>query len=125
MSAPQGIELATLAPATLRSPSSAAEQDKLSPFADPSRPASTTGISSVADAELESRGSIASEEIGHRLERLKTHDGEDEAQGLPPVDGGKGAWGFIVASFVLECVPSLCATSSRASASTASSTTIG
>ncbi|GAA5945581.1 hypothetical protein JCM3775_000530 [Rhodotorula graminis] len=105
MSAPQGIELATLAPATLRSSSAAAaaaDHDKLSPFADPSRPASTTGASSVAEVELESRGSIASEDIGHRLQRLKTHDGEDEAQGLPPVDGGKGAWGFIVASFVLE-----------------------
>lgn len=31
-------------------------------------------------------------------------DGEERAQQLPPVDGGKAAWLFTIASTVLECV---------------------
>lgn len=31
-------------------------------------------------------------------------DGEENAQQLPPVDGGKAAWLFIAASTILECV---------------------
>lgn len=31
-------------------------------------------------------------------------DGEDNAKALPPVDGGRHAWQFVVASFMLECV---------------------
>ncbi|GEM10748.1 MFS monocarboxylate transporter [Rhodotorula toruloides] len=38
-----------------------------------------------------------------RVSTFDFGDGEDNAQALPPVDGGRHAWQFVVASFMLEC----------------------
>ncbi|PRQ72222.1 MFS monocarboxylate transporter [Rhodotorula toruloides] len=38
-----------------------------------------------------------------RVSTFDFGDGEDNAKALPPVDGGRHAWQFVVASFMLEC----------------------
>ncbi|TNY22283.1 MFS monocarboxylate transporter [Rhodotorula diobovata] len=99
MSAPNGIELVTLPPPTLAASDS---HDKLSPFADPSQALPSSANPSQLGLDSQDLDTLSSEEVGRRLNRLGTRDGEDDAQGLPPVDQGRGAWGFILASFVLE-----------------------
>lgn len=101
MSAPNGIELVTLPPPTLAASDS---HDKLSPFADPSQALPSSANPSQLGLDSQDLDTLSSEEVGRRLNRLGTRDGEDDAQGLPPVDQGRGAWGFILASFVLEYV---------------------
>ncbi|GAA6039081.1 hypothetical protein JCM8097_005310 [Rhodosporidiobolus ruineniae] len=45
------------------------------------------------------------EDTERRMHRLEMDDGgaEEGAVELPPVDGGRGAWSFLVAAFLLEC----------------------
>ncbi|BGP34918.1 hypothetical protein JCM10296v2_006742 [Rhodotorula toruloides] len=38
-----------------------------------------------------------------RVSTFDFGDGEDNAKALPPVDGGRHAWQFVVAAFMLEC----------------------
>lgn len=46
------------------------------------------------------------EEPAVRLRRLSMGEEEDHEgeEGLEPVDGGRGAWMFVIAGFTLECV---------------------
>ena len=111
MSRPTEIELAALPRATVRpdGPSRSSSTDKLSRV---STFAHLPDLTSTPPPELallstsaSGRSSPAAEEVGQRLRRLSMNDREDEGRGLPPVDGGRGAWGFVGAGFILECVP--------------------
>ncbi|GAA5911405.1 hypothetical protein JCM8208_005048 [Rhodotorula glutinis] len=108
MSRPTEIELAALPRATVRpdSLSRSSSTDKLSRV---STFALIPDLTSTPPPELAllstsaiGRDSPAAEEVGQRLRRLSMNDREEEGRGLPPVDGGSGAWGFVVAGFILE-----------------------
>lgn len=69
------------------------------------------GTDAAADAVGRARGSregsagAAEEPVRQRMRRMSMGDEADhEMSELPPVDRGRGAWSFVVAAFILECV---------------------
>lgn len=107
---PTDIELTALPRATTRPDSTlsrSSSTDKLSrvsTFANLPDLTSTPPPELALDTGLTRPSSPSSEEVGHRLRRLSGNEREGAGLELPPVDGGKGAWGFVVAGFILECV---------------------
>ncbi|GAA6003920.1 uncharacterized protein JCM10292_000606 [Rhodotorula paludigena] len=110
MAARDEIELTEPTRAALsRSSSFASLDDKfssrpssLAPLPDlPSTPPPDTRSFGRRDS-LAPHGGAEAEETGRRLRRLSMDEGEQGAAELPPVDKGKGAWGFAMAGFVLE-----------------------
>ncbi|BGP44162.1 hypothetical protein JCM10449v2_008226 [Rhodotorula kratochvilovae] len=104
------IELAALPRASVRPDelsrsSSAASLDKLSrtsTLAHLPDLTSTPPSGILHAAGRSGRDSPVAEEVGQRLRRLSMNEGEEDGRELPPVDGGRGAWGFVVAGFILE-----------------------
>ncbi|TNY24591.1 MFS monocarboxylate transporter [Rhodotorula diobovata] len=105
---PTDIELTALPRATTRPDSTlsrSSSTDKLSrvsTFANLPDLTSTPPPELALDTGLTRPSSPSSEEVGHRLRRLSGNEREGAGLELPPVDGGKGAWGFVVAGFILE-----------------------
>lgn len=100
------IELSSVPPAVI------ADSPRDSPLQSPalSRKASYESLAAAAWAPSLNKytgsnslgGDESREDQNTRLRRLSMSEPENDVQELPPVDRGKGAWGFVVAAFILE-----------------------
>ena len=100
------IELSSVPPAVI------VDSPRDSPLQSPalSRKASYVSLAAAAWAPSLNKytgsnslgGDEPREDQNTRLRRLSMSEPENDVQELPPVDRGKGAWGFVVAAFILE-----------------------
>ncbi|GAA6052562.1 hypothetical protein JCM3770_003244 [Rhodotorula araucariae] len=107
MAMPPEIELATLPRASTRPSdfsrsSSAASLDKLSRTSTLAHLPDLTSTPPSGLMHSVVGNTVVAEDVGRRLRRLSMNDGAEDGRELPPVDGGRGAWGFVIAGFILE-----------------------
>lgn len=74
----------------------------------PSTPPTEAAPDAVSRGTLSRESSVGAEEpVRQRMRRMSMGDEADvETSELPPVDRGRGAWSFVFAAFILECVSS-------------------
>ncbi|BGP21062.1 hypothetical protein JCM10213_007580 [Rhodosporidiobolus nylandii] len=95
----------TVAPAYPPRPAAAAHSSSLASLTGDKSPtlSRAPSLSQLPPLRADGRDSPIEEEPALRMRRLSMGDeGAGEGEELPPVDGGRGAWLFVLAGFILE-----------------------